>query len=122
MQEVKDRMKTRIEGAADAAKEGVDRASQSMHQFGQQAGSAVSGAVDKAKDMSANAMEGLRSASDTVKDAAVTAYNKTSDAAQYAAREASSLVRRYPISSVLTGLAIGLGVGCLLACTMRQRS
>lgn len=122
MQDVKDRMKGRIEGAADTAKEGVDRAASTMHQFGQQASGAVSSAIDKAKEYGSTAVEGINKAKDTVKDYASSAYDITSETVGNAAKDAKMLVRRYPISSVLTGLALGLAFGCLFGCALSKRS
>jgi uncharacterized protein YjbJ (UPF0337 family) len=113
MYEIKDRTKDARKAAGD---------------FQQQAGNLASSAVDQAKGAADTAMGYVREGAERAKelgttaaDMAKSAYAKTSDAAQYATEEMSTMIRRYPFSSILVGLGIGAGLGFLIGCSMRKK-
>ena len=134
MADLKERTKDAIDTAADKGRDFTDQASRAGQYVKEQAGQFASTAVDKAKDMAGTvagaagqvkekvqdwgncAGDSIGRAAESARDVASQAYDRTGEAVKYGADELTSLVRRYPIPAVL----IGLGVGFLLARSMRN--
>jgi ElaB/YqjD/DUF883 family membrane-anchored ribosome-binding protein len=129
MADMKDRIKSGIEIAADKAKNATDRfgdATNGARQEGQAVVDRVKeGAqhlVDKAGDYSGQAREKIQEwagdASDAARQAgqkvqhwAGDAYEATADTVGDFGKEVTTLIRKHPIPAVLIGLGLGLLLG-----------
>jgi ElaB/YqjD/DUF883 family membrane-anchored ribosome-binding protein len=84
----------------DKAKDAVAEAADKVKEL-------AAAARDKAKDVAAATGELTAQAKERVQEWTVTAADKTEGAVQDLAQELTSLVRRYPIPSLLVGFAVG---------------
>lgn len=93
---VRDKTREITAGAADAAGAVKDKAKD-----------LVSTATDKVKDAATAAGDFAVQAKDKVQEWSAAAAHKAGDVVEDAAEELTKLLRRYPIQSVLVGVAIG---------------
>lgn len=115
---VKDNVKSSIDtfadkakGAADSATSVMDRAKQTVGDVATTVADYAGAAKDKVKDFAVEAGETAKVASDKVQKWAGDAYDATSHVAGDFGREVTSMVKKYPIPSLLVGFGLGLIVG-----------
>jgi lambda family phage tail tape measure protein len=118
MTAVKDNVKETIDtyadkakGATNAAASVVDRAKQTVSGMAASVADYAGDAKDKVKDLAVEVGESAKVASDKVQKWAGDAYDVTSHAAGDFGREVTSMVKKYPIPSLLVGFGLGLIVG-----------
>jgi ElaB/YqjD/DUF883 family membrane-anchored ribosome-binding protein len=101
-----------MDKAKDVAGNAMDKAKDVAHS----AADMAKQAKDKVQDWAHSAADGLGHAKDVVADYAGEAYDKSAEYVQFAGKEMTTFIRRYPIPAIL----IGLGVGFLLGKAMRS--
>jgi ElaB/YqjD/DUF883 family membrane-anchored ribosome-binding protein len=141
MNDIKDRIKSGIDTAADKAKtatdqvaRGVDKAGQHLHQAGQQAdhqmnkaanGSTIDTVKDTAQravnavgDYAGQAQHKVSEWADDAQNAAcearkqvVSLVGDAGDVANDFGKEISSMVRKYPVQALLVGFGVGMLLG-----------
>jgi methyl-accepting chemotaxis protein len=129
MNTTRDRVKDRIDNLADGGKSLADRADQVAQEGREAAQNVMTTVKEKAQDVGAAASqyasqakdkvqqwghevaEGARQASETASEWAGEAYHATSDALQATGKELTGIVRKYPIQSLIIGVAAGYLLG-----------
>jgi len=107
--------KTEATGVVETVKEKAQDMASAAGEYAEQAkekvGEWASTASEKTRDAAHAASEYAMQAGERAGEFAHQAYDKTGDAIQDGAEEVSRLIRRYPIQSLLVGLALGMLVG-----------
>ena len=118
MNAVKDNFKSSIDtfgdkakGATDSAASVMDRAKQTVGDVASSVADYAGAAKDKVKDLAVDAGDAAKVASDKVQKWAGDAYDATTHVAGDFGREVTSMVKKYPIPSLLVGFGLGLIVG-----------
>lgn len=101
---VVDTVKEKAQDLATAAGEYADQAQQKVGEW-------ATTAKEKTRDAAHAASDYAVQAGERAGELAHTAYDKTGDAVNDATQEMSRMIRRYPIQSLLVGLALGMLVG-----------
>lgn len=118
MTAVKENVKDSIDTFADKARSATDSAASVVERAKQTVGGVAASvadyagtAKDKAKDLAMEVGETAKVASDKVQKWAGDAYDATSHAAGDFSREVTSMVKKYPIPSLLVGFGLGMIIG-----------
>lgn len=129
MADMKDRIKSGIDNAADRAKTGtervgeagntarqegpgmVDRLKDNAHQFVDRAGEVGGQARDKVSEWAGDAGTAARQAGERVQNWAGDAYESCAGEVNDLGRQVTSLIRSNPIPAVLIGFGVGLLLG-----------
>jgi len=97
-------VKEKAQDIASAAGEYADQAKEKVSEW-------ASTAREKTRDAAHAAGDYAVQATERAGEFAHTAYDKTGDAMQDAAQEMTRMIRRYPIQSLLVGMALGMLLG-----------
>jgi len=118
MADLKDRMKSGIDAAADKAKNATEKAADmagSAKEEGQglaeRAGEMAGQAREKLREWAGDAKESAQHAGEKVQQWAGDAYDVTRDKVSDFSHEVTNLVRKHPLPAVLIGFGIGLLLG-----------
>jgi ElaB/YqjD/DUF883 family membrane-anchored ribosome-binding protein len=119
MADIKDRMKSGIETAADKAKTAVDRGaeavngpkSESGEGFGEKLRENAQGLINRAGEYAGQARETVQQVGDKAERWARDAYETTSETVGDFGKEVTRLVKNHPLPALLIGFGIGLLLG-----------
>lgn len=119
MADIKDRMKSGIETAADKAKNAVDRGAEAVNGAKSEGGEAIGerlrdnaqGLINRASEYAGQARETVQQVGDKAERWARDAYESTADTVGDFSKEVTRLVKNHPLPALLIGFGVGLLLG-----------